>query len=246
MTDRWIDVEKELSIAIKAMGGMRVDEMIGKNSTHKNADFIFNENLVVAELKSLEKDQISDESFINKVSKIYERELASKATSPLIYGRQRITTDGFSDEFRRKIADLYRFPIARRIRDADRQISETKIRLGLNNQWNGVLILVNDGNTALDPRHIIWSLAETIKGSNFSSIQHVIFFTVNMLTKHPEINIPLNFWYSAGANGNRLQKKFEEDLRLCWFSHLSSIFGEVAEISGTDELLEDLTNIQKP
>lgn len=244
MTDRWINVEDELSIAIKAMGGKRIDEIIGKNSIHKNADFIFYKHLVIAELKSLEKDQISDESFIDKVSKIYEQELNSKADTPIVYGRQRITTDGFSDEFKRKIADLYRFPISRRIRDADQQIEQTKARLKLSHDWKGLLIIVNDGNTALDPRNIVWSLAETFKDSKFSNIHHVIFFTANMMTKHQEIDIPLNVWYSAGINGDFLRKDFEEDLRSCWFSHLSSIFGQVTEITGNDESLENLKNIK--
>ena len=54
-----IEVEDELPVAIKAIGGCRVDELITKYSGHKSADFIFHEYGVIAELKCLEKDLIT-------------------------------------------------------------------------------------------------------------------------------------------------------------------------------------------
>lgn len=244
MDELTIDVEKEFSVAIKKIDGRRVDDITGKSPQHKNADFIFERYSILAEMKCLEKDQISDPSFIEKVSDIYQSE-AREGRAPILIGKNRITTENLSQEATRKIADLYRFPITRRIKSADKQLLETKRALKLGEEWKGILILVNEGNTALDPKNIIWSLGETFRTEELPNIDHVIYMTVNMPSEHPDASFPMNVWYSVGVGRGNLDTSFTDALKACWFSHLSSIFGTTTELSGTEKALDMLRNVKK-
>jgi hypothetical protein len=245
-----IDVELELSRAIASIGGVRVDSVVGKTE-QKNADFLFDRFSVIAELKELDVDQIATNSFIKKCSAVYERHRSAGKVALQVFGTVRLSTEGFSEEFRQEIADLYAIPLRRVISSTDAQIEST-LRLLERPAHSGVLILVNNGNTALHPHHVIWSLDRHLGGMNYQNINAVVFFTVNMPVKSNAIDLTslgvrsdmdLHVWYSAGRRGfNRVEGGLLESLREPWFSHLSNISGTVVEIPATSEELQNLKN----
>jgi hypothetical protein len=240
-----IDVELELSRAIASIDGVCVDSVVGKT------DFLFDRFSVIAELKELDVDQIATNSFINKCSAVYERHRSAGKVALQVFGTARLSTEGFSEEFRQEIADLYATPLRRVIRSADAQIESTLRLLG-RSAHSGVLILVNNGNTALHPHHVIWSLGRHLGGMDYQNINAVVFFTVNMPVNSNAIDLAslgvrsdmdLHVWYSAGRRGfSRVEGGFLESLREAWFSHLSNIAGTVVEIPATKEELQHLRN----
>lgn len=257
LTDRLpnpvVDVEAELSKAIAKLRGVRVDALIGKTDK-KNADFLFDDFAAIAELKVLEVDQIQTERFVSKCSVIYERYLKEGRAPVRVFGTARLKTDAFPEEFRREIADLYSVPLRRVIKSADEQIGST-MRLLDRHGYSGVLILVNDGNTALGPSHIVWCLGEHLRDGQFKNICGVIFFTVNMAMKNDtrlmgSIGVPhdmdLHVWYEGGRRDTpSVHPAFMSALRSAWFEHLSVIVGRVAEVHGSKELLHTLENADR-
>jgi hypothetical protein len=245
----YVDVENELSTAIVSIGGLRVDQIV-KSITSKNADFYFERHNAIAELKILKKDQISDPGFVKRVSDIYAKYLRAGRTQNRVFGTVRISTEGFPEDFRLEIAKLYAAPVGRVIRNADRQIQETRRLLGAPSA-NGLLLLVNDGNTALDPSHLRWIIGEHLREGMNTNIHHVIYFTVNMSVDIPNrgafISVPsdmdLNVWYSAGRKAlPSINVNLEGELRTAWFSHLSKIVGRVAEVEPDQSILNVMTN----
>jgi len=246
----FINVELELSRAIVRIGGVRVDEILGKTDK-KNADFLFDKHSVIAEMKVLEVDQISTERFVSKCSDIYARYLKEGKAPVRVFGTMRLTTDRFPEEFRREIANLYSVPLGRIVKAADNQIRSTK-ELLIRPNHAGVLILVNNGNTAMDPSHVVWSLGEHLKEGQFPNINQVLFFTANMsveVNSRPKqsLGIPedmdMHVWFFAGRTEiARANVEFEPALREAWLSHLSGIVGRVAELNGNQELFSSLKN----
>lgn len=240
-----IDVEYELSAAIRAIGGARVDAEVGKKPGFKNADFIFNKYSIVAELKILSKDYISDPKFVDKISHLYNKALSSNDAPRIIFGTVRDTTDGYPDWYREEIANLYAIPIRRVVSAACKQIKQTRINLNIRN-YKGVLLLVNDGNTALDPSHICWSLSKIFSHSDFSEISQVIYFTVNMpqhiesCLVHNVENKTFNCWVPLKINS--INPEFEPAIRSAWFQHLSGVVGKVTEIDAGNLPISSLRN----
>lgn len=245
-----LDVERELSIAVKLAGGRRVDELTGAKPGHRIADFLFDEYEVVAELKCLEKDQINDPSFIDKVSRLYAEQSKTDKSMPLVFGQVRMTTQGLSSDFQLKIAELYSTAVRRVVASANEQIAVTKERLPRPHHL-GVLFLVNDGNSAMDPGHIVWTLGQVLKGGAFPNINHVIFFTINMSVDMPAEFLPqwlddqtdIHVWYSGGRKDvAEINSHFEARIRNSWFDHLKSIVGRADQFDADKALLKDATN----
>ena len=238
-----IDVEPELSRAIRSMGGQRVDELLGKKPGISNADFCFSQQRVIAELKCLEVDQLSNDEFVKKTSAIHAKYVSSGQIKQLVAGRRRITTDGLPEEMKLEIARLYATPIIRAIKKAHMQIEQTAERLKDMGPWRGLLILVNNGNTALDPEHIRWSLAECFSTTALPSIHHVIAFTVNLPSKATYLGMDVHAWISAGVRkeGEKLHE-FARDLHDAWCKHLSNITGAVASIDASWDAIDGLKN----
>lgn len=255
MTERlpnpYIDVERELSACIAEIGGQRVDDVIGKTDK-KNADFLFDDYGVIAELKILEKDQIRSASFVDKCSAVYERYLRERRAPVIVFGTQRLSTEEFPIEFRQEIAELYANPIGRVIRSADLQIASTKKLLEKANHA-GVLLIVNDGNSALDPSHVIWSLGHFLTGGAFPNINGVVFFTANMpvVTQMNTVaglpsDMDLHVWFDGGRlEFPAVNERFGFDLRHAWLKHISGIVGRTSAFEGSSELLDSLTNRAK-
>lgn len=245
-----IDVERELSLVVGRVGGCRVDDITGPKPGHKIADFLFDSYQIVAELKCLDKDQINDPGFVRKLSGVYLRQAEHDKSLPRVLGTVQMTTEGMSRDFQLQIAGLYAVPIQRVIASADEQIAVTKSKLARPGH-RGVLLLVNEGNTAVHPAHVLWTLGECLRDpSKFTNINHVIFFTANMSVDISESHLPsyvrdmdLHVWYSGGrGNMARIDAGFEPALRAAWFEHMRVLTGRCEQFDGTSEALHETKN----
>ena len=147
---RTFNVEDELAAALAPLGCVRVTDLLGRSPGHENADFFLDAADVVAELKCLDEDKIKDDRITEKASNLYLEELRSGRAPDIVFGEAQMTTGGYSAEFTSKISGLYRVPIERQVRKADRQIGKTKAALG-RSAATGLLLIANNNHTALDP-----------------------------------------------------------------------------------------------
>lgn len=218
-----IDVESEITEAIKSIGGERVSDYLSKSPAFENADYIFHNYKVVAELKCLDEDKMHDSQFIDKASKIYRDE----STTPIrVFGTRTLSTDGFSSEFTRKIRNLYRKPIKNRVLKANKQIKNTRKELNVED-YKGVVIVVNNNNSALDPWHIHEILESLMNQDCYSAINGAIFFNVNQKVVLPQDSREYTAWVTLDRdNRQKIDLEFQAAFRNCWFKHFSKLIGE--------------------
>lgn len=225
------DVEDEFAEAIKAVGGVRVSQVLGSHPSHLNADFAFIVDAVVAELKCLEKDQINDDGFIEKVADLYIEELMAGKAPVVAFGDVHMTTAEFSDEYARKVADLYRIPIERVVKKAAKQISQTATALKLANPV-GLLLVANDNHSALDPVHLKGLLHAILSKPDYASIDAAIMFSGNLPAAVPGSALPIDYWITLVRPGRPVTNDFLERLRGAWVARLGHIYG--ATINSSD------------
>ena len=222
-----IDVEPEFDECVSSIGGQRVAEIVGHSPNFRNADYIFADDVVVAELKCLEEDKGRDEALKEKVHRLYNQYFDTGKTDLIIYGEVEINANDVSEDFGRDIMELYRRPIQRVIKTANKQIRQTKIHLNLN-EYYGVLLLVNDGHELLSPAQVHWIIANTFKRNSYSSIDLVIFFTVNLLAYHESFQDDLLVWSEWGrADHEMCSEEFLTKLRTAWFEHHQSLADDI-------------------
>ena len=92
-------------------------------------------------------------------------------------GDQVRTTDKTaSPSFLVKVRKLYEDPLKAAVKKANKQIKETKRALDLP-EFKGLLIIANNNNTALDPRHARELIFRLLSKETFSGINSVLYLT---------------------------------------------------------------------
>lgn len=219
------NVEDELTVAIAPIGGRRVASFLGQAPEHENADYFFPAAQVVSELKCLDGDKISDERIIEKASRVYTDELKSGRAPFIAFGEVQLTTKDFSEEYKQKIGNLYRVPIERLARKADRQIRLTVQALKVAAP-TGLFLLANNNHTALDPQHAWYIVNQILAQDEYPNINAAVVFSGNLGATLPEAPYRLDYWIEIQRSGMQpVASPFLSSLREAWHSHLAKILG---------------------
>ena len=240
------DVENEFLESIRCLGGKRPVELMQFQPGTNNADFIFANQKVVAELKSLDEDKINDERVIEKVSALYLSELENGHAPVVVFGEARMTTAGFNPEYVEGIKDIYKTPVRNAVKKANQQIRDTKKVLG-DEAYKGLLIVANNNHSALDPWHAHFILCEILRKEEFRSINTAIYFTANQEVFNPEAGEETSVWIVFNRSfTEKIPEQFCNDLRSAWFSHLTKMKGErgYQETQSDQHLLLRLENVK--
>jgi len=134
----------------------------------------------------------------------------------------------YPPSFVREFVQLFRQPIARILKKANRQIRETKEHYGLQGT-DGILIFVNDGFTELGP-DLVRSLACNILMHSYSSIDCFLYMTCNRYIETQGSDVPRLLWapaYSEKAT-DRLQQ-FINDFGRKWRRFLEVKIGPFSD-----------------
>tara|TARA_R110002074_G_scaffold221339_1_gene391911 strand:+ start:6298 stop:7116 length:819 start_codon:yes stop_codon:yes gene_type:complete len=219
-----INTEQEFDRCVKEIGGNKVSDSLSGSPNFDNADYIFEKYNVIAELKCLTEDKSEDDVIKIKTDDIFSRYF--KESGFVVFGTTWISSDQLSPNCTKEISELYRKPIKGAMKKANKQIRETKENLNKESA-HGLLILVNDKNKAVDPSRINWILAETFKRDSLSSINSVLFITLNMLATHPAINNDMLVWVEGYRDPNFIcpQGLFDE-LRVSVNKHWENLIGQ--------------------
>jgi hypothetical protein len=237
-----IDLDQEFGIAMEAIGGQRLGTLPKGTFKAENADFLFPESGVIAELKCLDRDTIADQKIVEKASAIYAEALKARATKKIAFGTVYMTSDDLSEEFGAKFRDLYSVPIARVLKKADGQIEATRAALNLY-KAQGLLLLANNANSALHPPNARDVLGTLLRESDsFPNIDHVVYFTANMFSEFD--GWKAHVWYSAGRRGHPdMSEHFLRKVRKAWFAHHERLVGEpITTLFPPREAFEGLEN----
>jgi hypothetical protein len=219
-----IDSETILNICVAASGGVRVSSIVGSGPPFASADYWFQADNVVAELKSLQKDFLSDAATDEKMHVLYNDWVSTDKVNPG-YGISEIWTDQLPPECARELINVFRVPFETGIlKKANRQIRETKEHLNRSDAL-GLLFLANDGNSALDPEMTIYILHHALK-TKFSHIDHVIYFSASFtirLAGRAEDVLP---FISVRLGGRReISDDFRERLFRNWSQAIDQALG---------------------
>jgi hypothetical protein len=219
-----LNVEDEFATAISGIGGRRVVDALGR--THEeNADFVFSAEGFVAELKCLDEDKILDDRIIEKASRLYLDELNANRAPGIAFGTVKMSTQGFSDEFRKKIVELYRVPIARLFRKAERQIASTLNAAGFA-EGKGILLVANNNHTALDPWHLGYIANEILRADSYAHIHTVVVFAGNLTSGLAGSPARIDYWIEIpGVGHKKIEAVFLARLREAWYAHVGKLFG---------------------
>ncbi|SRR6266704_1212889 len=218
-----IDVEEAFGNFVRLSGGSLVSEIVGASPKFANADYLFRNQTVVAELKCMKKDVLADRDYQMEISGAIERWIGAGRIPPF-WGIVRLQTANLPPDCQREFFQILRKPIRGAIEKANRQIRETKANLGLPNA-KGLLLLVNDGCWSIESEAMLY-LANIVLGSRFRSINSVIYFTVNMPAQMPGNDRDILLWVQgARKNIEPIDSDFLNWMQKRWHAHHEFLTG---------------------
>jgi hypothetical protein len=238
------DTEREFNALVQEFGGTLVSDLVGKSPGFENADDIFDDYHLVAELKCLDEDKIIDPKFMEKVSSLYQEARQHGGTRVVVFGTVRVSSSDFTPEYQERLIKLYEEPIRNAVKKANRQIRETKRHFD-KEDYDGLLLVINENNVALDPIHVVHLLDRIFSRHLYSSINHAISLTVSMRATHPSHNADYMTWTAISGAGaeNEVFRQFQSALRESWRHYQEKKLGmHVPLLSVDDSFFRSLMN----
>ena len=216
-----VPVEATWDEFVQTVGGKRIAEIIPKSPNFDNADYLFESLGVVAELKEVQTEFGRAPAFRNGYDILMKRLVAENPDwKPELFGGNGEYPKWFYPEYLR----LFRPPISRVLKKANRQIRETKEYLG-KTSTTGVLLFVNDGFTTLGP-DLVQALARDLLTSSYSSIDCFVYLTVNRYVGIKGSDVPRLVWAPTYRKmGVDSLQQFVDDLGRRWFRFLDGKIG---------------------
>jgi hypothetical protein len=118
-----IPVEAMWDEFIQTVNGQKISDLLSKSPSFDNADYLFEAEGIVAELKEVVTEFGSSKAFDNGFNRLMERLISEDPSwRPGLFGGNEKYPNWFYPEFVR----IFRPPISRILKKANRQIRETK------------------------------------------------------------------------------------------------------------------------
>lgn len=216
-----IPVEESWREFVRSIGGTVLDDVLPKQRQFENADFAFPEASVIVELKEIEAEFSLSGTFRAGFDSLMRRLVAEDPDwRPALFGGSGKSPKWFTPEFVR----LFRPPLSRVLKKANRQLRETKNHLKIQVP-TGILLLVNDGFTGIGPELIRAQVSELLAHS-YSSIDCFVYLTVNRYVEIADSDHPRLLWvpsYSDRAPEDLVA--FVDNLGRQWFDFFESKAG---------------------
>lgn len=226
--DKKVDVEETWNKFIQlTSNGKRVDELLDASPSFNNADYFFQKDEIIIELKEITVDFMNSASFMRKFEKLIDKVMDENPDwNPLLLSN---IPDKFALEFIR----ICRKPLDGILKKANKQLRETKQYFNFHNN-KGILIIVNDGFTSLQHKYIMHVITNLLIYS-YSSIDCIIYTTLNRYVETEYSDTPVLLWipaYSDKANDNL--PLFINELGRDWFNFLEDELGPFTFRDETD------------
>jgi hypothetical protein len=225
-----VPVEATFDAFITRAGGRRVVTLLKEPPNFENADYVFAEAAVIAELKEVTTDFAKAKGFREKhLALALDHVSQGKLTV-----RQVLGADRLSGDFVAAFVRLFRPALTRIVKKANTQIKSTKQHLGWTDA-SGVLFLVNDGFPSLEPA-FVQALVSDILTSSYSSVDCFVYMTLNTSVELPGSDLANLLWvptYSPTAPDELVS--FVDDLGKIWGEFLDEVLGPTEARTATSE-----------
>lgn len=237
-----LHVEPFFNNFIKSVGGQVISEIIPKGPEVLNADYLFKDENILAELKSFEKDTFNNEGD-TRLFDMYEKWIAFDLIERCNVIKHILGVLPLPHICKQEIALKATKTIDRVIHKANKQLISTKKLLEMPDA-KCLLFLINDGNYFLSHRQILGITCNLMMNKYANSeIDGFVYLTVNQTSRTPYSLIEQNVWIPSyreedfgrlGEFVNKIGSEFKD-----FYTNITGVpASEKMQISDTTRALE--------
>ncbi len=225
------EVETLFNEFVESFGGKRVDSLLPASPDFSNADYLFESDNVIAELKCLQADFAAPEVIQKKADRLYRQWLAEGSISPESIN----DLDLLPRDKKRKIRALYTNPLKRVIEKANRQLRETAQHFETEGKGK-LLLIANDGAYSAQTFWTVAFLNEILARDQFSSVEAFAYFSVNRYVELPGDDYARHVWFPFySTDPPEHLHPFVNRLGSAWLDFLGSKIGGWDDSIKTDD-----------
>ncbi|EEF15777.1 hypothetical protein AM202_0461 [Actinobacillus minor 202] len=214
-----IPVEESMDSFIKGQSGVKISEIFNKTPVFNNADYWFEKEKIIIELKEIETEFLHSKSAQEQFLTLLER-----------LKNNELDMSSFHSEYIR----IARPPLGRILKKANKQIKETKEYFGMP-EIKGCVVIVNDGFTSVAHNLVIGLLCSHLDGS-YKSIDSLIYLTINRYVEIQGSDEPKLIWTPIYRDEkDDYLVDFVNQLGKKWFDFLEEKLGPFTSRISTDE-----------
>lgn len=216
-------IENCFDCIVKDAGGERFDQDSRCNKNEKNADYVFQENNLVLELKTIITDCYHSADRQERTKNWVQANKEENGISP--FGQKTLVEiDKLSPTKQDEFLKRFMPTVKEFLKKANSQIKSTKKTLGWDNSI-GVLVLVNTGSPMLDPLIVRVFLGRMLNKKQFRNIDLVIYTTYNLYAYAAPIMAGYFCpWYEHPVTEKKIPKAILDKLYSGWESFSTDTF----------------------
>jgi len=197
-----IEVESFFNEYVEYSGGQVISKCEDNLDDRPNADYLFKNENVIAELKCFQKDLFNNEEDIPRIMNFLdrweERKLIKQADKlKIILGSKKLPIECYYD-----LLSACTKTIDRALHKANKQIQESKRTFSLPDA-KGLVLLCNDGNYFVQ-NDIFLGLVANLMSRKYmeSDIDGFVYFTINQVSTVPNSGLDWQLWVPSYRNEN--------------------------------------------
>jgi hypothetical protein len=187
-------VEEYFSEFVEFYGGKVIDKLDGNLADRPNADYLFENPELIAELKCFEKDIFSGKDEFPKMERLLTKWTNKKMITVAQLREYTFRGAPLPIECRKDMVQVASKTIERAIHKGNKQIEVSKSTFDKPNS-NGVLFLVNDGNYFFTNEHFL-GIIGNILGRKYRnpSFDVIVYLTINQTSQIPKSPYDYTVW----------------------------------------------------
>jgi hypothetical protein len=216
-------LENAFNSFVKEFGGELISELMPRSgSLPDNADYIFRQQNIIAELKCLEKEHLQTEDDFGKAVKQVEKSIEKGLLSESELS-QFLNGEKTPDQICEILLSNPRRTIEGDIRAAEKQIASSKQYFQKPDAL-GLLLIANTSNYFSNHKNLIIQTAKLLSESKRvnSPINGFVYFTADILSESPLIEGKGTVWNVCYKDGNQNKlSEFVDELGRKWVKFVS-------------------------
>ena len=237
-------IEKLFSEYVEFYGGTVIDKLAENKVDRKNADYLFENPQIIAELKTFEKDIFSGHEEFTRLEELYKTWLKNGVINIKDIPDYAFNRKPLPQKCNLDLIERASRTIERAINKANKQIEESK-RTFNKEKANGIIFLINDGNYFFSTEGFLSVIANLISRKfKESSFNVIIYLTINQVTRKENSELDYNVWIPIYTKVDEGGKTIVSDE----LHKFVNDFGEKLQTNflplKTGQKLKDLTQIE--
>lgn len=188
------DVEVLFSEFVEFYGGNVIDQLEENLTDRLNADYFFQKQITIAELKTFKKDIFSEAEDVPRFDELLRKWASNKMITQKQLRDYLARKKGLPQKCLNDLINIASRTSERAIHKANKQIEESKKTLNTP-KASGIVFLINDGNYFFTTEGFLQITANLIaRKFKESSFDVVIYITINQTTRKEGSELDYNFW----------------------------------------------------